>query len=203
MTKRKKYWEEFGDCTVPDGQSGPWKISTFTVSKRDADFFNFRCMRDPEHMIEPGTYRRLTHEARGVVMSNTLMEVRSNLFAYWDATGRVLINGLGLGMLLEGILTKEDVTYVRVIEIDEHVIRLVGPHFADDPRVEIIQADAYTYRPQRGETFDYAWHDIWDTIDPDNRPLMAQLTRRYNRRIAAAQGVWSRDLIQAHLRRCR
>lgn len=155
-----KRWKKFGDATVPDGRSGPWTIDTFTISEAEARRYNIFNMRTPFMWIDPGTYRRLRHDSRGVVMSNTPMEVRTNQWAYCQARGRVIVNGLGLGMFLEGILQKPEVTYVRVIELDEHVIRLVGPHFRKDPRVEIIQGDAYTYCPARGETFDFAWHDI-------------------------------------------
>ncbi len=165
--------------------------------------FNMGHMRNPTHWIDPGRYVRLYHRDRGVVMSNTPMEVRTNWEAYRKATGRVLLNGLGLGMLLEGILSKPDVTHVRVIEVDAQVIRLVAPHFASDPRVQVVHANALEYRPARGERFDYAWHDIWDSISEDNLPVMATLGRRYNRRVAMAQGFWGRDIIRADVRSCR
>ncbi len=193
----------FGTCTVPDGKRGPWTIDRFSLTEKQACMYNLGHMRTPEIWLAAGTYARLCHRDRGVVMSNTPMEVRTNLEAYRRATGRVLVNGLGLGMLLEGILSKPDVTYVRVIEVDAQVIRLVAPHFASDPRVEVIHANALEYRPAKGERFDYAWHDIWDSIGEDNLPVMAALGRRYNKRVAAAQGFWARDIIRADMRSCR
>lgn len=189
-----------GTCTVPDGRSGPWKVSTFKVDEDEARYFNLMNLRNISQWIEPGTYRRLSHKVRGVVMSNTPMEVRTNSEPFYYATGRVLINGLGLGMLLEAILSKPSVTYVRVIEIDEHIIKLVGRHFKKDNRVEIIRGDALSYHPARGEKFDYAWHDIWDAIDPVNLPQMATLGRRYNRRVANRQGWWARNIIREECR---
>jgi hypothetical protein len=197
---------KFGTVTVPDGQKGDWRVSTFTVlpEKDNLGLFmsNFRAIRDGNAfaVVHPGTYKRLTHKTRGVIMSNTPMEVRTNIDAYFAAKGRVLINGLGLGMLLEGILHKPDVTYVRVIEAEQDVIDLVGPHFANDPRVEIVKADAYTYKPAKGEKFDYVWHDIWDEISADNLPKMATLNRKYAR-AAEAQGTWSREQVRRMERR--
>lgn len=199
---RKKEFR-LGTCTVPDGESGPWKISTFTLNETEARRFNLCNMRNPNQWLDPGTYRRLAHDRRGVVMSNTPMEVRTNCEPFYHATGRVLINGLGLGMLLEAILSKPVVTNVRVIELDEHVIKLVAPHFQKDKRVEIVQADALTYHPARGEKFDYVWHDIWDQISDRNLPEMAKLGRRYNRRVANQQGWWARDIIREDARRYR
>lgn len=192
-----------GTSTVPDGRRGPWAIETFTVTKQDElrTLMEAIGARNALLTVPAGTYKRLVHAERGVVMSNTRMEVVTNSEAFKAATGRVLINGLGMGMLLEAILSKPDVTYVRVIEHDPDVIALVGPHFARDRRVEIIHADAYEYVPERGERFNYAWHDIWDTISPRNLPLMARLGRRYGKRRCDAQGFWAREWIRSDLRR--
>jgi spermidine synthase len=194
---------KFGTCTVPDGERGLWTIDQFTISKDEARAFNLRKIMSGRGiaMVDPGTYKRLRHKTRGTVMSNTPFEVRTNYDVFIRAKGRVLINGLGLGMVLEGILSKPEVTYVRVIEIEEDVIKLVGPHFAKDKRVEIINADAYEYRPAVGERFDYVWHDIWDFIGGDNAVLMAQLGRRYNKRVCDASGFWGRDIMRADRRR--
>jgi hypothetical protein len=195
---------KFGTVTVPDGKSGLWTISTFSLDPAtDIGLWmaNARSMRDDRGMmyVPKGTYRRLAHKEYGCVMSNTPMEIRTNRKVYDNATGRVLINGLGLGMVVEGLLAKPDVTYIRVIEKDEDVIKLVKPHFTD-PRVEIIHADAYEYRPAKGERFDYVWHDIWNDLSEDNFPLMAKLNRRYAH-YSKNQGTWSRDEVRAMNRR--
>lgn len=196
---------KLGTCTTPCGKSGEWEIANMKITKKRADHHNLQCLMggDPGMRIAAGTIKKLMRVQesenfpRAIVMSNTPMEINSNREAYNAATGRVIINGLGMGMILEAILSKPDVTYVRVIEISQTLIDLVGPHFADDPRVEIICADALTYKPEPGETFDYAWHDIWDCIDEDNLPQMATLGRKYSKRICSNQGVWSRDRIRA------
>ncbi len=190
---------KLGHSTVPCGRQGPWSLEEFEISESEAALNNMRCMwnRQRVFMLSPGRYKRLVHDQRGVVMSNTAMEIRSNREAWRAATGHVLINGLGMGMLLEAILAKPDVTAVRVIEIDADVIALVGPHFAHDPRVTIVHADAYAYKPARGEVFDFAWHDIWDDITVDNLKNMARLTRKYRRPRVKAQAVWSRSIIQS------
>ncbi len=187
-----------GTSTVPCGQRGDWSLETFEISEKDAALANVNCYGRGRHMfcVAPGKFKRLIHRKRGVVMSNTRMEVRTNQEALAQATGKVLINGLGMGMLLEAILAKPCVTSVRVIEVDADVIALVGPHFANDPRVEIINADAYEYNPARGEVFDFVWHDIWDDVCADNLSDMSRLVRKYRKPCAKAQGVWSRELIR-------
>ena len=187
----------FGFVPFQSLSQGDWSLSAFEVSEAEAKFHNLRCdiNRRYAQRISPGRYMQLAHRRRGIVMSNTPMEVRTNLEAYRQARGKVLINGLGMGMLLDGILRKPEVESVRVIELDPDVIALVGPRFADNPKCEIIQADAFEYRPARGEVFDYVWHDIWDDISAENIEQMKKLVRQYRKPRALAQGVWSRDLV--------
>jgi len=187
-----------GTSTVPCGQRGEWTLEEFDISESEAKLNNMRCEwnRQRMFMVNPGRYKRLLHRRRGAVMSNTSMEINSNRQALREATGHVLINGLGMGMLLEAILQKPEVLSVRVVETDADVIALVGPHFASDPRVTIVQADAFDYKLARGERYDFVWHDIWDDITADNLEPMKRLVRKYARR-ATKQGVWSRDILRA------
>lgn len=186
---------QFGHVPFVEAARGDWQISPFEVSESEAGLHNMRCAmrRQRVHMIKPGRYMRLEHARRGVVMSNTPMEVLTNREAYRAARGKVLVNGLGLGMLLEGLVRKDEVESVRVVEIDRDVIDLVGGRFANDPKVEIVHADAFQYRPARGEVFDYAWHDIWDDFSIENLPSMKKLVARYRKPRSMAQGVWSRE----------
>ena len=70
------------------------------------------------------------------------------------------------------------------------VLRLVAPTFAANPRVTIVEGDAFTHPLKRGERFGAVWHDIWDFICADNLEQMRQLRRRYCRR-ADWQGCWA------------
>lgn len=180
--------------TVPDGVVRPWAIESFSISEDEAARINLRAMiqRRRNEFIRPGCYKRLVHETRGVVMSNTPMEVETNLSFIRVAKGNVLINGLGLGMVLTAILNKADVTHVTVIEIDHAVIRLTSPHFQshiDSGKLTIIQHDCFTYKPAKGVTFDAVWHDVWDSICADNLDDMRRLKLKYARR-TNWQGCW-------------
>jgi hypothetical protein len=196
---------KLGTCTVPDGEKGDWRISTFELTDEQIGLSNLRAIRDgnPEMVVLPGTYRRLTHKTRGVVMSNTPMEIRTCKEAYWNAEGHVLVSGLGMGMLLEALLSKIAVISVTVVEIEQDVIDLVAPHFANEPRVTIVHADAHAFLPPAGTKYDYAWHDIWDNMSAENLQDMAKLTRRYAKFMSkpGRQGVWSRDIVRRNERR--
>lgn len=177
--------------SAPDGKSpcGTVKIDTFTVSEEDARFHNIRSRG--RGSINAGTYKRLMING-DTVMSNTPMEIRTNRGAYFAAKGRVLINGLGLGMLVEKMLTKDEVEHITVIEKNPEVIALVGPVFEGNERVTIVEADAFEYQPPKGETYQLVWHDIWTFITSDNLPEMHKLHRKYGRR-AEKQMSWARE----------
>lgn len=173
--------------TIPEGSSGPWAVERFTVEKDSIQ--NIR-LAFSGRGCRPGTYTRLVHQKRGVVMSDTTAEQRDHIEFVWKAKGHVLINGLGLGMCLAAALKKPEVTNATVVEIDPDVISLVGRHYSD-PRVEIVNSDAFEYQIPKGARYGAVWHDIWDDICSDNLPEMHKLHRKYGRR-CDWQGSWAR-----------
>ena len=143
--------------------------------------------------------------------------------------GHVLINGLGLGMVVAAILDAEAqcpechqyphhyedtcehvagkpripfaVDKVTVIEISPDVIALVGPTLMKryGARLEIIEADAFTYKPPKGIKYSVVWNDIWPDLCTDNLKTMGTLHRRYGRR-CDWQGSWGKELLRYHRR---
>lgn len=184
---------------VPEGSSGPWRIERFTVTEQEARSFRSMMLAGAGRGIEPGTYTKLVHKRRGIVMSDTPAERRDHMFFVNAATGHVLINGLGIGMCLNAVLQKPDVTKVTVVELDEDVIALSGPHYLADPRVEIVHCSAYDYQPPKGVRYGAVWHDVWDDICSDNYDAMKSLHRKYARR-ADWQGSWSRPEVERIVR---
>lgn len=174
---------------VPDGSSGDWKVETFVIEK-DAPGLLYLALKG--RYVAPGIYKRLVHKRR-VIMSNTQAEIMDFRYFLNKAKGNVLINGLGLGVLLKALLDKPGIESVTVIEISEDVINLVGSHFKD-PRVQIIHADALTWKPPKGVHYDAAWHDIWDDICLTNWESMSKLHRKYGRK-CSYQDSWCRAQI--------
>ncbi len=188
------YLEEY-KVSIPEGRSGDWEVSRFTVGKLNEDpkrlYYALHGRDVPE-----GTYTRLTHGG-SVVMSDTPMEVRDHLevVGYINKFGGyVLINGLGLGVVLKAALACPKVVHIEVVEVSEDVIKLVAPTYQGDPRLTIHHADAFTFQPPKDITWTIVWHDIWDTICSDNLAEMAKLHRKYGHRVAGWQGSWSKEL---------
>lgn len=183
---------EIIEVNVPDGVSGDWAIESFEVSEEDAKRHNcsFSVIRSGAY-INPGKYKKLTYRGN-VIMSNTDMEIRTHRRAIDVSQGNVLVTGLGLGMYLIAILKKDVVSKVTVIEKSQDVINLVSPTFKNDLRVTIINADAFAWKPPKGEQYDFVWHDIWPDICTDNLPEMTKLKRRFARK-AMHQLCWAEN----------
>lgn len=185
--------------TVPEGISGDWRVERFTVSPADEQMERIRALisfSSRGRFVPAGNYTRLMYK-NSVVMSDTPDEVNDHWAPVRMAKGHCLINGLGLGVVLDLICQKNEVEFVTVVEISEDVMRLVGEYFREiyGDRIELIIADAYLFKPPKGERYGMVWHDIWNDLCGDNLEGMKKLHRKYGRR-TDWQGSWGRELCQ-------
>ena len=189
---------------VPEGVSGDWKVESFVVTEEDANFQALRAAISSGRgrgVLEPGKYKKLTY-CGAIVMSNTPDEINDQRYFVHKAKGNVLINGLGLGITLKLVLEKPEVINVTVIEKSEDVIKLVAPTYQKDPRLVILNADAFEYKPPKGAHYDAVYHDIWNNITSDNLPQMHKLHRKYGRK-CDWQGSWCREWCEYYASRGR
>lgn len=179
--------------TVPEGSLGNWKVQHFEIPKFSIE--GARLMMRGRG-CRPGIYTRLTRNG-SVIMSDTDAERSDHWEAGDEASGSVLIVGLGLGMCLQAIAAKPEVTHVHVIELEQDVIDLVWPHYAEmfGAKISVERADAFIRTPRKGERYDYAWWDIWDNISGDNYLEMKALVARWRGRIKR-QNCWVRDQVR-------
>ena len=182
---------------VPEGRSGLWEVKRFTVSKdeakRDAFYSRLAAIQGRSYRPVPaGSYTRLAR--RGcIVMTDTPSELRDLREPARRAVGgRVLVNGLGLGIVLQAVLEEPAVEHLTVVEASDDVITLVAPHWVEryGGRLTVVHADAFKWRPPRGARYDVVWHDIWDNVTTDNLAGMRRLHAKYRRRCGGAVGRW-------------
>jgi len=146
-----------------------------------------------------GTFTGLWHLARNNIMMSDICPEVDDLLAYlpW-LRGDVLVTGLGLGMTLHILTTvpaySRHVRSITVIEKDRDVIKLVAKHHRD-PRIEVIHADAFHWRPPHGVRYDVAWHDIWQRIRTGNIDGMQRLRRHYQHAVTGRQLFWSQAIL--------
>lgn len=186
------------EVNVPDGVSGNWSVSTFTV--QEEEFSQMISMMKTGRGVPAGTYKRLMR-GREIIMSNTPDEIRDSLHFIHRAKGSILINGLGLGVVVKALLEKPQVTDITVIENSEDVLKLCASSYTD-PRLTIIQGDAFAWEPPKGKKYDAVWHDIWDNLCADNLEEMEKLHIKYEPK-TKYQESWGRALCEAYERKNR
>jgi len=184
---------------IPEGQSGDWEVSKFEITESDAKMWNLRQainLHRPQRMIKSGFYTMITRNGK-TIMSDTPSEIEDHLEAINKAKGKVLINGLGIGMVLKACLENPKVEHVTVVEISKDVIKLVGGEYKRQfgDKLTIINESAFDYIPPEGVMYDIVWHDIWDDICEDNLDDMGLLDDKYCN-ICEWQGFWAEEQCQ-------
>jgi SAM-dependent methyltransferase len=183
--------------TLQEGVVGNWSIRKFTVSEDESRLQGILSLGKGGRFPAPGDYTGLYRNGT-VIMSDTPDEIRDHLGVIHEATGNVLIAGLGLGVVLQAIARKSEVASVTVIEISPDVIALVKPQLEAREwfsKVTIIEADIFTWKPAKEVSFDVAWFDVWDSLCTDNLAEMATLHRRFAKR-TKYQGSWGKEYLK-------
>lgn len=182
----------FMDVPEDGIERGEWRIVRFEIDERASQMEELKASVKAlkhggvggNHWTRPGTYttlhRRKTEEeiARHggpphasvwlPVMSDTYNELDGHSHAIEHATGRVLVHGLGLGCIVSALIEKPDVEHIDVVEVDADVIALVGPVYANHPKVTIHHGSCVAMDWPPNARWDYVWHDIWTFISSRN-----------------------------------
>lgn len=82
-----------------------------------------------------------------------------------NSSGRVLVAGLGLGLVTGELLNNVDVDSVTVVEHNKDVIGLISPLLPEaiDVQFEIVNQDFYKFINETDEKFDRLIIDLWVT----------------------------------------
>lgn len=188
--------------TVPEGRSGNAEIRRVIADETTYGDI-FQAMQHGRPIVPPGSSITCLYLAGRLWMSDTPAERRDHMPAIIKAgqlsARRALVNGLGIGMIVAGLLDVPTIEHIDVVEIDKDVINLVGGHVerlaADAGKtVNIHHDDAYTIAWPAGTVWDIAWSDIWESACTDNLLDMSRLSRRYSRRVRW-HGHWLRDML--------
>lgn len=162
---------------LKDGKVGDFELSHFEIGEND--------LYARLHHIPCGKFVRLLHKG-DVVMSDTYMEKRTNANFVRNAHGKVLIGGLGIGLILLAIQDKPEVEKIVVVEKHKEVIDLVKDQLPLNGKVEVVNADVWEYTPT--EKFNTIYMDIWNFINTDvYRDSMKPLIARYRKFLVSKQ----------------
>ena len=159
-------------------------MKKYILTEQQVEFAKLRASFRGEYLevlgLKPGEYIKLIHNGN-LVMSNTPMEICTQKEMVDKANGDVLIAGLGLGLLLLYIQNNPDITSIMVIEKYGEVIELVAPQLPLDDKVDIVNADIFSWLPPEGTKYDTIYFDIWNNICGDNYPESKVLHKRFRK----------------------
>lgn len=218
-------WKDW-QVALPEAHQGNMRVERFEITEEKAESYNSRSRWSfgPYRPVEPGHFTRLVecpklhtepspNELRcnrcELWMSDTPAEVGEHRVAIQAINrlgGRVLINGLGIGVVV-GAAIKLGATHVDVVERSPDVIRLAGPYYqemaaAHGVALVVHEADAFEQAKAwpRGSRWEVVWSDIWPTINGDDLAEHGKLNRSYARR-SRWHGSWNHGLVKAAARR--
>lgn len=186
---------------LAEGQHGTARIEHFTVDETAARFSALRGSRD---FVDPGRYARL-YVNNTLMMSDTPYERRTNAEIVRVATGRVLVAGYGLGMILTALAKKPDVREIVVVEKHPDVVALVHPQICRyvgaraARKITVVEGDIYDAKAAVVGKFDALWFDIWAEMSTDQLAEMTRLGRMYRgtrASVASFVGFWDREWLR-------
>lgn len=195
---------------IPEGKQGAAEIVHYTIGESEHAYTRMRAAATGgrEQPIPQGQYCRLMINGY-VMMSDTPAEQRENTGFIVNATGDVLIAGLGIGMVIIPLLAKTTVKSVFVVEKSHDVIDLVeaplrkelARRFGEERSYDlgVMEADIFDWEPPKGEKWDTIYFDIWAGKCTDNLKQMAKLHQKFGRRKTSKDAwmdSWCKSLLQ-------
>lgn len=191
---------EYFRSEVPAGASGAWAVEKVSIPGREYD-----PAADPRpdcFKFRPGIYTCLRRDATQFMtdLYDEWWTQRDGIAEALARGGEVLITGLGLGLVAEAMLRPAEsrVSRITIVEFSPDVIRLVAPYLRGryPGKIEVVEADAFTWEPPAGRRFTVGWHDIWpDPHAPENAAEMGRLEERY-RPCCDWQGFWPKTYLE-------
>jgi hypothetical protein len=189
-----------GSRAIPEGQSGPWRIARSFITEEQAAENRRQAEAFGETRYTPAGFYTSLLCGDDVWMADTPDEMFDHVECYEQAErrgGRILVHGLGLGLITRALLSLPQVEHVDVVELNLHVAALVYPAFKTDMkagRLTIWHDDCMTRVWPRGTRWSCVWHDIWQAMVEANLPEMVLLHRKFASR-CEWQGSWGKEWI--------
>jgi len=176
---------------IPSGTNGLWSIKKATGKWEDIIREIHEKDVETDGRYEPdGTYTFLFHEIFGTIMQDTTHEYLEHQPLWDNASGDILIAGLGIGMVNYKLIENPNVTSVTIVENSQEVIDLVWDHCPKDNRFSLIKENIETWIPSSNFHWNYGWFDSWVTFNPLTQNQYQELMQNKYGSYCDAIGVW-------------
>jgi len=103
----------------------------------------------------------LIKKSLGSIMKDSILEYQTHKWLWENATGDILVAGLGIGFLNKELIDNHTFDSVTIIENSQEVIDMVWPYCAKDSRFTLIKEDIETWNIPEDSHWDIGWFDSW------------------------------------------
>ena len=150
------------EVNIPEGISGDFEIAHYTNETTDNRWQEYLALKNESHdsytvFIKDDDLTPMP------IMQDSEAEYNAHQWLWDNATGDVLIGGLGIGLVNEVLIDNDDITSITIVENSQDVIDLVWEHCAKDDRFTLIQEDLETWDIPTDSSWNIAWLDTWLT----------------------------------------
>ena len=158
-----------GLLDIPEQKVGAFEVKhVIEPAGAKIKISNFRTCMYGGHPVKDVVYNHETRwhellEDGGVWTSDRPIEQYQQRESILGFRGRVLIGGLGLGVVVQMLTKYKGVTQIDVIEKAPEVMQLVQP-YVGDKRVSFYRDDLFDFLKQSAKlerTYNHAFFDIW------------------------------------------
>lgn len=201
MTEKTEIINLWSNVRYTDCESENFRIKNFNLDERDISMILLRERLNPRlsgenHGIKAGNYVKLEQKkpyGYEQVMSNTPMELDTNMEFIVNANGKVLIGGLGLGLIVQAIQNNHNVDSIIIVEKNKEIIALVKPQLIMNKKVSIVEGNIDDFKTN--ECFDTIYLDIWNNICSDEWEHIKRLKQKFKKNLNKNNpkrwlGVW-------------
>ena len=96
------------------------------------------------------------------------------------SSGKVLVAGLGLGLVVHFLVKDPEVSEILVVEKEQDVIGCIERLLPQDKRIKVVHDDFYQFLKDDAEQRDAVIWDlaVWDLLDGDEEPIGMDCIRR-------------------------
>lgn len=162
-----------------DGESGSFRLNHF---RRRVGRYQSFATKYAYTVLRPITLTRLI-EFRDGEWQYWMTDNPSDVFSMESygrqASGKVLVGGLGLALLPNELAKNDSVESVTIVEKNEDVINLSGRYVPEG--MEVVHSDLWDFIEKDNTDWDYIIIDVWATDDKDeyNRLLKEEVTPKW------------------------
>ena len=151
------------EVNIPEGISGNFEIAHYTSETTDNMWQTYLNMKNETH----DSHIVLLKEGCSMpIMQDSEAEYNEHQWLWDNATGDILIGGLGIGMIHQSLIDNPNVTSITIIELEQDVVDLVWEHCAKDDSFTLVVDNFETWTPPEDSSFDTVWGDTWLVDNP-------------------------------------